>query len=77
MDALNENPFHHHEKIMDSALDDNDLPSSKIGDNLQQSCLSFSAQDIYDNSHFSFPLLLDKDPISELVCIKISKSHHS
>jgi hypothetical protein len=88
LDDLNENPFHHHEKIMDSTLDDieleknfskddSDLPSSKIGDNLQQSCFSFSAQDTYDNGYLIFPLLLDEDPNFELVCIKIPKSHHS
>ena len=46
--ALNENPFHRHEKIMDSTLDDSeleqnpskddiDIPSFKFDDNLQQS----------------------------------------
>jgi len=81
LDALNENPFHHHEKIMEFTLDDNkleqnyskhdnDLPSFKIGDNLQQSCLSFSAQDTYDNGNLIFPLLLDEDPNFEFFFIK-------
>ena len=46
LDALNENPFHCHEKIMDSSMDDNklehnfskddiDLPYFEVDDNLQ------------------------------------------
>jgi hypothetical protein len=49
----------------------------KFDESLQQSCFSFSRQDTYDNGHFSFPLLLDEDPSSELVFINIPKIHQS
>ena len=46
LDSLNEKPFHHRDKIMDSTLDDNEgeqnyfkddinLPSFEVDDNLQ------------------------------------------
>ena len=70
--ALNENPFHCHENIMDSTLDGNeleknslkddiDLPYFEVDDNLQQSCQYSSDQDIYEDvcptTLHRFPLL--------------------
>jgi hypothetical protein len=62
LDSLNENPFHYHEKIMDSTLDDSEieknpnnesyLTPSEIYDNLQQSSHSFNKQDIYEDDVF-------------------------
>lgn len=68
LDALNENP-HHHDKIMDSTLDDNkleqnsskddnDLPSYEVDSNLQQSFQSSSDQDIYKDVLSIFPSFL-------------------
>jgi hypothetical protein len=81
LDALNENPFHHHEKIMDSTLDDNeleqnsskddiDLPSYEVDNNLQQSCQSSSDQDIYKDVLSSFPSFLSSSEflIQEEIC---------
>ena len=75
LDALNENPFHHHENIMDSTLDasetehnpndDSYLTSCEIDDNLEQSSHSFNKQDIYEDCHFGFPLVIDGDQNSE------------
>ena len=34
LDALNENPFHRHEKIMDSSMDDNKLEQNSSKDDI-------------------------------------------
>jgi basic membrane lipoprotein Med (substrate-binding protein (PBP1-ABC) superfamily) len=87
LDALNENPFHHHEKIMDSTPnnneieqnpnDDNYLTSSEIDDNLQQFSHSFSKQEIYEDGQFGCPLFIDEDPNSEFIFIDTSESNVS
>lgn len=75
LDALNENPFHHHEKIMDSTLDDNelehnsskddnDLPSHEVNNNLQQCFQSSSDQDIYKDVLSSYPSFLSSSEFS-------------
>ena len=60
LDALNENHFHCHEKIMDYSIDDSkleqntskddiDLPSFKFDNNLQKYCQYSSDQEIYED----------------------------
>jgi hypothetical protein len=87
LEDFNENLFQHHERIMDSTLDDSEiehnpnddsyLTSSEIDDNLKQSSHSFNKQDIYEDGHFSFSLFIDGDQNSKFICIETLENNVS